>query len=81
MAITKRRVLMSIIKDSVVSFLEESDNIKTTDDEVKVLITCMSNMVGTLLEPNEINEVYKSIAEELKFEKIIGKKKEPRKKK
>ena len=66
MAITKRRMLMSIIKDSVVSFLEESGTTKTTDNEVKVLITCMSNMVGTLLEPNEINEVYKYVAEELK---------------
>lgn len=78
MAITKRKVLMAVIKDSVVCFLEESGTTKTTDNEVKVLITCMSNMVGTLLEPNEINEVYKYVAEELNG---LFKKKKPRKKK
>lgn len=90
MAITKRKVLMAIIKDSVVSFLEESGTTKTTDDEVKVLVTCMSNMVGNLLDPSEIDEVYKSIAEELELYKSVAEevkellkkdKKKPRKKK
>jgi len=76
--VTTRRVLMAMIKDSVTSFLEDSGTTKTTSDEVKVLITCMSNMVGTLLDPSEIDEVYKYVAGELKE---LFKKKEPRKKK